>query len=238
MAPTRAYAAAAIVLLCSACAHRAPQAHAIAARVTDPATPALESAIPAPWPTAPAPEPSRSANVPAPSSSATALPSSSPVPAPIPAHTSAQALLPAFPALRLWLVPTPRPRERRPAFSAVPFAVRLPAFEPPEQPIARIPYLPSDAMPRIVGISLPSDNVRGGQTIVGEVRASSNVASVEVRVANYGASMEKIAPGEFTLAVTVPHLPFFLRNRTYTIRVIARNTRGDSVTQAVPVVVR
>ncbi len=85
---------------------------------------------------------------------------------------------------------------------------------------------------------ISNTTVTGGETVDGSVVASSNVASVEVRVAGYSRVMEKTGEGHFTIAISVPHLPFFLRNRTYTLYVIARNTRGDAVTDSLPITVR
>jgi hypothetical protein len=115
---------------------------------------------------------------------------------------------------------------------------------PPEQPqytfttIPPIPLEAPNASPRIIDIIMPTYTVRGGESVTGDVIASSNVASVEVRVANFAKSMDKIAPGVFTVTITVPRLPFFLRHRTYTLHVIARNARGDGVTRDVAVTVR
>jgi hypothetical protein len=101
-----------------------------------------------------------------------------------------------------------------------------------------VPVLPPDAPPQILAVQVPSTTVFGGETVDGSVIASSNVASVELRVASYSRAMEKVAPGEFTIAVTVPRLPFFLRGRTWSIQIIARNTRGDAVAQMLPITVR
>ncbi len=93
-------------------------------------------------------------------------------------------------------------------------------------------------MPQIVSVMLPTNVVHSGETVTGEVIASSNVASVEVSVAGYSEAMQKVAPGHFTLSVVVPRLPFFLRNHTYTLVVSAHNSRGDTVSQSVPVTLR
>jgi hypothetical protein len=49
--------------------------------------------------------------------------------------------------------------------------------------------------------------------------------------------MRKVGVGKFALTYRVPPLPFFL-HRTYSIEIIARNTRGDAVKTAVPITVR
>ncbi len=91
--------------------------------------------------------------------------------------------------------------------------------------------------PRIIAIALSSPEAVGGQVITGTVKTSSNVASVEVRLAGYSASLSRVGVGEFGLAYKVPKLPSFLR-RTYTVEVIARNSRGDPTSSSFPLTVR
>jgi hypothetical protein len=95
----------------------------------------------------------------------------------------------------------------------------------------------SDAPPQILALQIPSTTVFGGETFNCGVVASSNVASVEIRAAGYSQVMQKVAPGRFTAAITVPRLPFFLR-KTYTIDVIARNSEGDATSATIPITVR
>jgi len=66
------------------------------------------------------------------------------------------------------------------------------------------------------------------------VETSSNVASVEVRVAGYSMNMSKVGIGRFALMYTVPSVPFFF-NGTYSLQVIARNTRGDQAQRTLPI---
>ncbi|MHB8703213.1 MAG: hypothetical protein ACYC8W_03555 [Candidatus Tyrphobacter sp.] len=84
-------------------------------------------------------------------------------------------------------------------------------------------------------IILPGNIVSIGETISGEVITSSNVASVEVKVGPYVWPMQKVAPGEFTVSLVVPYIPRALRRRTYTLEVLAHNTRGDTVTMSLPI---
>ena len=93
------------------------------------------------------------------------------------------------------------------------------------------------APPRILSIDFDPHVVHPGQTISGTVLTTSNVASVEVRIAGYGATMSKDGPGQFSLRYTIGQLPFFLY-RTYTMTIVARNTRGDAATQSVPITIR
>jgi len=92
---------------------------------------------------------------------------------------------------------------------------------------------PTDAPPKILSVKLSSTNVRSGETIFGSVLASRNVASVEVRVANYGVTMKKVGVGRFELSYTVGNIPFFLHG-TYDMHIVARSTRGDAVTSTLP----
>lgn len=116
-----------------------------------------------------------------------------------------------------------------PATVLAPTATPSPASEPVRAP---------DAAPQIFEVQLPSAVVHPGQSVVGNVVTSTNVATVEVRVARYSVAMLKVGEGRFTLTMTVPHLPFFLRWRTYTVAVIAHNARGDAVEQTLPITVR
>jgi hypothetical protein len=96
---------------------------------------------------------------------------------------------------------------------------------------------PTNAPPRILSLTLSTPVAHGGDVVSGFVETSSNVASVEARIGGYSSSMRKIGVGKFVLSYRVPRLPFFL-HRTYTIKVIARNTRGDAVSSAVPIEIR
>ncbi len=94
-----------------------------------------------------------------------------------------------------------------------------------------------EALPEILHVALPKTVFRGGETISGTVTTSPNVASVELRVATYGLSMPKVGVGRFALSYVVPHLPFFWR-KGYTMRLIARNTRGDYTERDIPISIR
>jgi hypothetical protein len=100
-----------------------------------------------------------------------------------------------------------------------------------------IPRLPPNAAPRIVSIAVDKTTVGSGDRVSGTVLTSSNVASVEVRVAGYGMALDKVGVGRFTLDYTLGNLPFFVRG-TYEMRIIARNARGDAAQQTVPITVR
>lgn len=100
-------------------------------------------------------------------------------------------------------------------------------------PIAESPNAP----PRILALSLSTPVAHGGQIVSGTVETSSNVASVEARIGGYSSNMQKVGVGKFTMSYRVPNLPFFL-HRTYSVEIIARNTRGDAVRSFVPITIR
>lgn len=177
----------------------------------------------------PAPAPSRA--------SATRTPAASPSPKPVtyvpagaPATTPAvsSTAAPAATATPRQLVAgsTPSPVGPVEAVTMAPVNVAPPVLREP-----------ADAPPRILSMSLSTPVARGGETIFGTVETTSNVASVVARIGGYSSPMQKVGVGKFRIAYTVPHLPFFL-HRTWTVDVIARNSRGDAVTSSIPVTIR
>jgi hypothetical protein len=100
-----------------------------------------------------------------------------------------------------------------------------------------IPRLPADAPPQILSVAISETTVHSGDTVSGTVLTTSNVASVEVRVASFGLGLSKTGVGRFSLTYPVGNLPFFIRG-TYAMRVIARNTAGTSTETSVPITVR
>lgn len=107
---------------------------------------------------------------------------------------------------------------------------------PVATPIAPPPVimLPPDAPPQLQWISLSSTAPRSGDTLAVTVLASSNVASVELRVGGYGMSMNKTDVGRFESTSQVPKLPFFM-NHSVTLQVIARNTAGVAIEQDISI---
>jgi hypothetical protein len=90
------------------------------------------------------------------------------------------------------------------------------------------------APPRILTVALSASVVRGGQIVVGRVRTTSNVASVEVRVEGFSTVMTHRSAGDFTLNYSVPVLPPWL-HRKYPVQVIARNVDGVSETRTLEI---
>jgi hypothetical protein len=79
--------------------------------------------------------------------------------------------------------------------------------------------------------------VSPGQRVNGRVITTSNVASVEVRIATYGIVLQKTGVGTFSMDYAVADVPFFLRG-TYSMRVIARNAAGDSDERTLPLTIQ
>lgn len=92
------------------------------------------------------------------------------------------------------------------------------------------------APPRILAIAVSASKVRGGDIVIGNVRTTSNVASVEIRVEGFSTSMLRRSIGEFTVNYPVPFLPPWL-HRTYPVLVIARNADGVKETRTLQITV-
>jgi hypothetical protein len=131
--------------------------------------------------------------------------------------------------------PSPLPPAPAPVVTPAPVASGAPAPAPLATPA--VVMLPPDAAPQIQWISLSSTAPHAGDTLAVTVLASSNVASVELRVGGYGMSMNKTDVGQFQSTSQVPKLPFFM-NHNVTLQVIARNTAGVSVEQDIPLSVQ
>ena len=142
-----------------------------------------------------------------------------------------------------WYSHAPQPPvAARPATSPAAVATATPSPAPSKSLAATASPVPvvissPNSKPQIIAVSISSPVVSGGQVVTGTVETSSNVASVEARIAGYSSTLTKIGIGHFALSYRVPDLPFFL-HRTYAIQVIARNARGDSVSSSLPITVR
>ncbi|HLY03717.1 MAG TPA: hypothetical protein VKR56_14625 [Candidatus Cybelea sp.] len=125
-----------------------------------------------------------------------------------------------------------------------PTASAPPASTPPPSPTvtppkltAKVRRLPPNAAPQILDIAISETTVHPGDTVSGSVVTSSNVASVEARIGGYAMTLVKTGMGKFALTYTVAPLPWFIRG-TFMMRVIAKNTRGDTVERSIPLTVR
>lgn len=167
--------------------------------------------------------------------SASPSPTSSPVTSPSPKPAAGASA----PAPKLSPLPSVAPKTIGPA----PLASVAPTVAPSSIPVtsatasADVPNVAADAPPQIVNVAISKTTVRGGDTVSGEVLTSTNVASVELRIAGFSMSMPKTKPGHFALSYQVPNVPFFF-HKTYDMNVIARNTRGDAASTSVPITIR
>jgi len=126
----------------------------------------------------------------------------------------------------LWFLPCPSPTPR-----PAPAPASRAAAEP------KVVMVAPDARPRIIAFRLSKRVVYGGDTIDGEVETTSNVASVEARIASFSMPVPRVAIGRFALSYVVPRLPFFL-HKTYALTVTARNARGERAERVVSITVR
>jgi hypothetical protein len=131
--------------------------------------------------------------------------------------------------------PPPPPASPAPVVTPVP--VSSASSAPAPVPMPAVVMLPPDALPQILWIGLSSSIPHAGDTLAITVVASSNVASVELRVGGYGTSMNKTDVGHFESTSQVPSLPLFM-NHNLTLQIIARNSAGISIEQDTPIQVR
>lgn len=162
------------------------------------------------FPQSPPPSPAPSAQ---PSPTPSAAPSSTPQPSPPPSPSPAPSSTPP---------PTPLP-------SATPTATPVPLPTPL--------VLPADAPPQIVDLRISSTVFQSGDTVSGSVITSTNVASVELRLAGYSIPVPRTDYGVFAMTYQVPRVPFFAKHG-YTLQVIARNTKGDQTERDLQVTLR
>ncbi|HZY98798.1 MAG TPA: hypothetical protein VFE36_04425 [Candidatus Baltobacteraceae bacterium] len=120
--------------------------------------------------------------------------------------------------------------------SPAPAATASPAASPIPRKRIVVPMRAPDAPPQIVDVEINSTNVGSGDTLWGKVLTSSNVASVEVRVADIGVGLNKVGVGRFMLAYRLGSIPLFARG-TYPMHIIARNTRGDKAERTLPLTI-
>jgi hypothetical protein len=123
-----------------------------------------------------------------------------------------------------------------------PVMTPTPGASPSQAPAApkiakRALRLAPDAAPQILAIAVSETTVQPGDRVSGSVVTSSNVASVEARIGGYAVTLSKVGVGRFALTYTVGPLPWFVRGN-FTMQVIARNTRGEAATRAIPLNVR
>lgn len=82
-----------------------------------------------------------------------------------------------------------------------------------------------------------SDDVPRGQTWSGRIVTPTNVASVEVRTNLFSINVPRRAYGDFRFSLHVFDVPpIFIRG--YRLRVIARNSAGESAEEDLPLRIR
>jgi hypothetical protein len=145
--------------------------------------------------------------------------------------TPSQGAASPTPAVKATLAParaTPSPA------ASTPSPTPSPTLSPTPAPVVT---LPPNAPPRIVAVHLSAQTVHGGDTISGTVETTSNVASLEARIATFSISVPKIGVGRFALNYQVPNVPFFLHG-TYPMTLLAHNTAGQTVERVIPITVQ
>ena len=100
----------------------------------------------------------------------------------------------------------------------------------------RVPRLVPNAVPQILAVSMSETTVHAGDDVSGNVITSSNVASVQARIGGYAVNLAKVGVGRFALTYHVS-VPWFVRGN-FTMHVIARNARGDTVVRSIPIALR
>jgi hypothetical protein len=155
------------------------------------------------------------------------------------AHATPPARAVATPAATQRPAPAPSKSAQAAAPSPSGSSSPVPKMPPTALPVVvkKVPLLPPDAKPKILDIAVSETDVRPGDRVFGQVVTTSNVASVEARIGGYAMTLEKVGVGRFQLLYTVGPLPWFVHGN-FTMQVIARNTRGDSTTKAIPLTVR
>ncbi len=88
-----------------------------------------------------------------------------------------------------------------------------------------------------MAVHINTQTVHSGETVSGMVETSSNVASVEARIAAFSISVPKVSLGRFALSYVVPWVPFFFHG-TYPMTLVARNSAGEAVERVIPITVR
>ncbi len=79
--------------------------------------------------------------------------------------------------------------------------------------------------------------IHSGDVVAGEVRTTLDIASVEVRIAGYSTTMNKVGGGDFRMTYTVPSLPFFIRGN-FDVQIIARDTQGKATARTTSVTIQ
>ena len=108
----------------------------------------------------------------------------------------------------------------------------MPASEHGRHPNAPVLAKPHDR-PVIYDVAVSPVSVSAGDTVVGSVTTSSNVASVVATVAGISAGLPRVAVGRFTLAYKMPDFIPQNFHGSYPVTVVARNADGVATSRVV-----
>ncbi|MGA8475657.1 MAG: hypothetical protein WB681_11340 [Candidatus Cybelea sp.] len=96
---------------------------------------------------------------------------------------------------------------------------------------------PNDALPRILAMRFSSLDVHRGEPWSGAFITGTNVASIEVRTNLFSINVPHRSPGRFSFTLHVLDVPpIFVR--AYRLRVIARNSAGNTYEEDLPFRIR
>ncbi len=96
---------------------------------------------------------------------------------------------------------------------------------------------PNGALPHILAMRFSSLDVRRGERWSGAFVTGTNVASVEVRTNLFSINVPHRGSGRFSFALDVLDAPpIFIRS--YSLRVIARNSAGNTYEEDLPFRIR
>lgn len=157
---------------------------------------------------------------PVPSASPTA--SARPTAAATPAASVSSPVLPSA-------TPTPAP-------GGIPSPGASPSPAPTPVPY-RYSYVPPASIPpsKILEIDLNDRRLQAPGDIRVRILTSSDVVSVIVRAMGREIAVPRVIQGVFAAQDKIPHVPFFLRGRTYDVEFVAASADGQSTTITLPI---
>lgn len=111
--------------------------------------------------------------------------------------------------------------------ACTPPAPGRPGLNAPSSPWPAASVAAANDAPHILAVHFSNLSVNVGDTWTGKIATTTNVASVEVRTESFTINVPRKSFGQFVFRIHILDLPPFLQ-RTYTLRVIARNASGQS----------